>query len=91
MRMYAIAEMSLIDPILSDVGRTLLDDARFSIDGTKVIRCLNHEESRIEAMFMLGTDVDAVLAQCEILTMEQAEQRMTTPEWSSPSDPEATA
>lgn len=82
MRLYAIADVDYIYPLLSELGRQLFDDSRKNILGTQVIRCINHEQERIDSMFLPGVDANEVLGNCQIVSLPQAEQILALPTWS---------
>ena len=82
MNQYAVADVSYIYPLLSPLGVTIFDQSRKSLNGLKVIRCINHPPERIQAMFLEDVDPAVALAGCQILTITEAEELMTTPEWS---------
>ena len=82
MRLYAIADVDYIYPLLSDLGRQLFDDSRKNLLGTQVIRCINHEQERINLMFKDGVDANEVLGNCQIVSLSQAEQILSLPSWS---------
>ena len=80
--MYAIADVDYIYPLLSELGRQLFDDSRKNLLGTQVIRCINHEQERIDSMFLPGVDANEVLGNCQIVSLPQAEQILALPTWS---------
>ena len=81
-RLYAIANVDYIYPLLSELGISAFNSSRKNIAGTEVIRCINHEQERINLMFKEGVDSGEVLRNCNIIGLEEAEQILALPSWS---------
>lgn len=83
MRMYAVADVLYIYPLLSDVGKAVFNKSRTSLSGLQVIRCINHSQERIDEMFAPGVDSAEVLSNCTLLDMDEATALMDTAAWSA--------
>ena len=84
MRQYKIIPVSAIKDHLSQEGIELLVGARYSLDKTKVIRCINHSQERIKAIFKPDFDIESFMLSTNTYTHEEALEEMEKPEWSSP-------
>lgn len=82
MNKYKIIPVNAIREYLSQDGLDLLKNARYSLDKTKVIRCLNHSQERIKSIFKPGFDIESFMLSTKTYTHEKALEEMKKPEWS---------
>lgn len=83
---YKIIPVDAIKQHLSEEGLALLKNARYSLDKTKVIRCINHSQERIKSIFKDSFDVQSFMLSTKTYTHEEALEEMKKPEWSLPLD-----
>jgi hypothetical protein len=81
---YKIIPVDAIRQYLSQDGLDLLESARYSLDKTKVIRCLNHSQERIKSIFKTDFDIESFMLSTKTYTHEEALEEMKKPEWSLP-------
>ncbi len=87
-RQYTILPLALCEPLLSDRGRALLPDARLSLDGTLLLRSLNHRPEVTAAMFKDGVDWVAFIDSLPKYTAEQVAVILDGPDWKPEGDTE---
>ena len=80
-RIFAIATLSNLVGKLTPAGQTVVNSARHSNDGSQIVLDFNHHRATIDGMFLIGVDVDAVIAGCQILNHTNALALMESPEW----------
>ena len=80
---YKIIPVSYLIGNLSELGQQLLLSARHSNDRSKIIKCINHPQKRIAAMFKVGFDYQTLISNCETITKEQSLIEMRSTEWST--------
>lgn len=81
--LYKIIPVSVLSGNLSALGEQLLLSARHSKDRKKIVKCINHPQERITAMFKVDFDYGVLLSSCETITKEQSLIKMKSPEWST--------
>ena len=85
-RIFAVVTVADVSDLVNDTGQAVVDNARHSLDGTKIILDFNHHRATIDGLFIEGTDVDAVIAGCQMLTHNEALALMDTAAWSAPEE-----
>ncbi|WP_421865140.1 hypothetical protein [Motiliproteus sp.] len=80
-RIFAIVNLDDVSGVVNAAGQAVINSARHSLDGTQLVLDFNHHRATIDGLFLPGTDVDAVIAKCEMLTHAEARALMKTPGW----------
>lgn len=83
MRVFAVVAVADVSALVNPAGAAAISAARHSLDGAKIILDFNHHRATIDGLFLPGTDVDAVIAGCQMLNHQQAIDLMGTTEWHS--------
>jgi hypothetical protein len=77
--MFVVVTLADLAGLVTQRGQEIIDTARHSIDGTKIILDFNHHRATIDGLFNVGVDVDAVLVGCQMLRCEEAKALMIAP------------
>lgn len=80
-RVFAIVTIADVADKVNAAGQSVIDNARHSNDLTKIVLDFNHHRATIDGLFVAGTNVDAVIAGCQMLSHAEALSLMETPAW----------